>query len=74
MLSSCEDWQSIEDFGHENQEWFKSFLEFPHGIPSQDTLSRVIGRIDTEAFAELFSTWVREALPSLTDSWPLVTR
>jgi predicted transposase YbfD/YdcC len=65
VLCGFEDWVSIEDFGNEHQAWLRTFLELPNGIPSHDTLSDVIGRIDRAAFAQAFASWVSEALPSL---------
>jgi len=35
----------------------------PNGIPSHDTLSDVMGRIQPKAFAEAFTAWVNTALP-----------
>ena len=65
VLGGYEDWVSIEDFGYENETWLRRFLELPNGIPSHDTLSDVIGRIDRDAFAQAFSGWVRAGLPEL---------
>ena len=31
---TCED---MEEFGNEKEEWFRTFLELPEGIPSHDT-------------------------------------
>lgn len=65
VLGGFEDWVSIEDFGYANEEWLRGFLELPNGIPSHDTLSDVIGRIDRHAFAAAFGQWVRAGLPQL---------
>lgn len=65
VLCGDEDWVSIEDFGHENEAWLRQFLELPHGIPSHDTLSDVMGRIHPEAFAQAFSAWAQAGLPAL---------
>lgn len=66
VLCGFEDWVSIEDFAHENEDWLRRFLPLPNGIPSHDTLSDVMGRIDRQAFAAAFAAWVREGLPSLS--------
>ena len=65
VLGGFEDWVSIEDFGYANEEWLRGFLELPNGIPSHDTLSDVIGRIDRHAFASAFGEWGRAGLPEL---------
>ncbi len=65
VLGGYEDWVSIEDFGYGNETWLRGFLELPNGIPSHDTLSDVIGRIDRDAFAQAFGDWVQAGLPEL---------
>ena len=65
VLGGYEDWVSIEDFGYGNETWLRGFLELPNGIPSHDTLSDVIGRIDRDAFAHAFGNWVQAGLPEL---------
>jgi hypothetical protein len=36
ILSGAKDWDNIERYGKAKQEWLKSFLALPHGIPSHD--------------------------------------
>lgn len=67
VLSGVEDWVGMADFAEEKEAWLRGFLELPHGIPSHDTLSAVMGRMDPVAFQAAFSAWARAALPSLTD-------
>ena len=55
----------MEDFANDREDWFRSFLELPNGIPSHDTLSAVLGRFNPTVFAEQFTTWVEAALSSL---------
>ncbi len=50
VLSGVEDWVGMSDFAEEKEAWLRSFLELPNGIPSHDTLSDVLGRIDPVAF------------------------
>ena len=66
VLSGVEDWVGMEDFAEEKEEWFRTFLELPNGVPSHDTLSNVFGRLNPKAFAEVFQRWVSAALPSLS--------
>lgn len=65
VLSGEEDWVGIADFAQEKEAWFRGFLDLPNGIPSHDTLSDVLGRIDPAAFAAAFSAWATAALPVL---------
>ena len=38
VLSGIEDWVGMETFAEEKENWFRTFLELPNGIPSHDTL------------------------------------
>lgn len=65
VLSGGEDWVSLKDCACENAAWLRQFLELPNGIPSHDTLSDVMGRIDPPAFAKALAQWVQADLPDL---------
>ena len=67
VLSGVEDGVGIADFAEEKEAWLRGFLELPHGIPSHDTWSDVLGRIDRAAFQTAFTAWATAALPSLAD-------
>ena len=67
VLSGVEDWVGMSDFAEEKEAGLRSFLELPNGIPSHDTLSDVLGRIDPVAFQTAFTAWATAALPSLAD-------
>ena len=66
-LCGYDDWVSIEDFAQEQQDWFKQHIDLPHGIPSHDTLSDVIGRLNKVAFSQVLSDWMTDSLPELKD-------
>lgn len=65
VLSGVEDWVGMETFAEEREAWLRGFLELPNGIPSHDTLSDVLGRIDPVAFRAAFTTGATAALPDL---------
>jgi len=65
VLSSVEDWVGMEAFAEEKEAWLRGFLDLPNGIPSHDTLSDVMGRIDPVAFRAAFTAWATAALPNL---------
>src|SRR5574342_650743 len=67
VLSGVEDWVGMEAFAEEKEAWLQGFLELPNGIPSHDTLSDVLGRIDPVAFKTAFTAWATAALPGLAD-------
>ena len=65
VLSGVEDWVGMEAFAEEKETWLRGFLDLPNGIPSHDTLSDVLGRIDPVAFRAAFTAWATAALPGL---------
>jgi len=67
VLSGVEDWVGMEAFAEEKEAWLRGFLDLPNGIPSHDTLSDVMGRIDPGAFQTAFTAWATAALPGLAD-------
>ncbi len=58
VICGAEGWEHIEEFGHAKYDWFRKFLELPHGIPSNDTVRRVFTNIDPVEFRESFMSWV----------------
>jgi predicted transposase YbfD/YdcC len=58
-ICGAEGWEDFELFGNCKLDWFKSFLELPHGIPSPDTFRRVFARLDPPQFQQAFLDWVR---------------
>jgi predicted transposase YbfD/YdcC len=67
VLSGVEDWVGMEAFAEEKEAWFRGFLDLPNGLPSHDTLSDVMGRLDPVAFRTAFGAWATAALPILAD-------
>lgn len=58
MICGADTWEDIEEFGIVKNEWFKTFLELSHGIPSSDTFARVFASLDPVEFREAFLGWV----------------
>ena len=44
----------MELFGQSKEEWFRSFLDLPKGIPSRDTFGDVFSRLDPDRLQECF--------------------
>ena len=43
-------WVHVEMFGKSKEDWFRAFLDLPHGIPSHDTFGDVFSRLDPDRF------------------------
>lgn len=57
VLCGMDTWNEIEDWAHSKQEWLKTFLELPGGIPSHDTINRVFQMLDPDKFHDAFFRW-----------------
>lgn len=57
VLSGFEEWDEIVDFGEEKIAWLRKYLPYEQGIPSHDTVNRVISLIDHRVFEECFINW-----------------
>jgi predicted transposase YbfD/YdcC len=65
VLAGADEWTEIAEFGRIKQEWFKTFLELPSGIPSHDTFGRVFSKIRPEEFEKCFLDWVHAAFQNI---------
>lgn len=61
-VSGCEGWKSIRDFGLLKLDWLRTFLPYENGIPVDDTLARVMRKLDTKQFAHCFTRWMQSVL------------
>src|SRR6516225_1848065 len=59
LLCGGEGFNDMEDFGKAKHEWFKTFLELGHGIPSHDTFNRVFQALDPKQFLDCFLSWTQ---------------
>ncbi len=65
MLCGAEHFVDFEEFGKAKEDFLRTFLELPHGIPSHDTFRRVFALLDPQQFADCFRRWtegLREAV------------
>jgi hypothetical protein len=53
MVCGIEDIENIAFFDMTHIQWLKKYLKLPHGIPSADTILRVLSRIDSKQFEAL---------------------
>ncbi|BCK32698.1 hypothetical protein VCSRO96_3414 [Vibrio cholerae] len=66
VLSGHDGWDGIIDFGNARLDFLKRYGHFEAGIPSADTLSRVMGMINPVALQRSFIAWMKDC-HTLTD-------
>lgn len=59
VICSVDSWVYVEMFGRSKEEWFRTFLDLPNGIPSHDTFGDVFSRLDPEQFQSCFVEWTQ---------------
>lgn len=57
IICGADSWVDLEEFGKAKEEWFRTFLELPNGIPSHDSFGRVFARLEPEPFERCFMAW-----------------
>lgn len=57
-LCGAEACTEIEEFGLQKEDWLRKFLELPCGIPSHDTIGRVLAIVDPLQMENAFRNWV----------------
>jgi predicted transposase YbfD/YdcC len=65
VLGGCEDFVEMAEGAKGNEEFFRSFLELPHGIPAHDTFNRVFALLKPTTLQEVVLPWLweRRGLP-----------
>ena len=61
-LSGYEEWQQVVDFGRAKLAWLRTYLPFAAGVPSHDTLNRVMGLLEPRAFEKCLIAWARRGV------------
>ena len=61
VISGCETWEAIAEYGQTKESFFGRFLALPHGIPSPDTFERVFAKLAPGAFSQAVGRWMAAA-------------
>jgi predicted transposase YbfD/YdcC len=59
-LAGCDDFVEIVAWARLRQEFFRTFLALPHGIPSHDTFTRVFAVLQPAALQGILLPWLQE--------------
>ncbi len=57
----------VETWAKEKEDFLRTFLRLPHGIPSHDTMSRLLARLDTEQLKQCLIRWSDALRTSASD-------
>ena len=57
-ICGADSWTEIHEFALAKQDWLKTFLSLPNGIPSHDTFGRVFSLINPDKLEGCFYAWI----------------
>jgi predicted transposase YbfD/YdcC len=60
VMCGLDDYPGIVEYGRDEQEWLKTFLRLPHGIPSVSTFRRVFAALKPSALPGVMQRWSGE--------------
>jgi predicted transposase YbfD/YdcC len=66
VICGADGWDDIHFYACSLESWYRTFLPLTHGIPSSDTIRRVMSAIRPDAFQACFLSWVQ----SITEKIP----
>ena len=61
-IAGANGWEDIEDFGDLHFDWFRNKGLFINGIPTHDTIARVVSRVDPLQFQRCFIDWMKSVV------------
>jgi predicted transposase YbfD/YdcC len=65
VIANAESWEDVAAFGKAKQQWLRTFLRLPNGIPSHDTFCRVFRHLAPDAFQRCLIGWLQAVAESL---------
>lgn len=66
ILAKCNEWTEIESFAKKKENWLRQYLELPNGIPSHDTIQRVISILEPQSLYADTINYLIEKIDLLT--------
>jgi len=58
VICGADSWNEMENYAQSKEEFLRTFLDLPNGIPSHDTFNRVFSNIESTQFESCFIQWV----------------
>lgn len=68
VLAKCNEWTEIESFAKKKEKWLRKYLELPNGIPSHDTIQRVISILNPNTLYADTINYLIEKINEITQS------
>jgi len=65
VLCGMDDEEEIEEWGRGRLDWLRQFVPLENGVPSHDTITRVLSALKPAKFQECFVRWMKTLCPSL---------
>jgi predicted transposase YbfD/YdcC len=65
VMAGADDYPGIVEYGVDEQQWLKTFLPLPHGIPSISTFRRLFAALKPSVLAGVMSRWAVEIAGTL---------
>lgn len=59
VICGAEGWEEIQDFGEANLDWLQEKGLFIDGLPTHDTIARIVSRLDPSSFRRCFIRWTQ---------------
>ncbi|MFQ3198427.1 MAG: putative transposase YbfD/YdcC [Paraglaciecola sp.] len=74
VVTACQGWEDIEDFDTARLVWLKKYDSFEHCIPVNDSIARLISRIEPAYFLSGFIGWMNTISTSTTGDVVTINR
>ncbi|MDR2070364.1 MAG: ISAs1 family transposase [Treponema sp.] len=58
IITRGKGFDEMEEMGRDREEWFRQFLELPHGIPDEDTFRRLFERLNPGELMKCLQSWL----------------
>lgn len=68
VLCGADGWDDIHFYACSHESWYRTFLPLTNGIPSSDTIRRVISAIHPDTFHACFLSWVQSIAQHIPES------
>ena len=65
VVCGCDDFPGIVEYALDEEEWLKTFLRLPHGIPSLSTFRRLFAALRPRVLQEVMQRWSHQLAGTL---------